>query len=241
MIYLTGDAHGSIDINKLSNRNLKKQCVNITKNDYLIILGDFGLPFLDSEAEETHGEYTFWINWLAQKPFTILWCDGNHENFNYWDSQPVTEWHGGKVQIHPKAPNVIHLMRGEIYDIEGYSFFAFGGALSHDRIYRVLNKTWWTQEEASFEEIENARHNLAKHNYKVDYIITHTPPDIVIKTKFRNSVKNVIPCRTAVFLNEILCSVSYRDWYCGHMHVNDYYSYYRMFCLYNDIIPIENE
>ena len=54
--------------------------------------------------------------------------------------------YSGKVQIHPNAPNVIHLMCGEIYNIEGKKFFTFGGAVSYDKEQRIPNVSWWKQE-----------------------------------------------------------------------------------------------
>ena len=63
------------------------------------------------------------LNKLAALPYQICFIDGNHENFNFWDSQPMIDWMGGKVQIHPKAKNVIHLMRGEVYTIENKKYF----------------------------------------------------------------------------------------------------------------------
>lgn len=43
---------------------------------------------------------------------------------------PVAEWHGGKV--HRIRPHVLHLMRGQIFELEGCRFFTMGGAKSHD-------------------------------------------------------------------------------------------------------------
>ena len=42
MIYLTGDTHGGIDINKLTSKSLKKENLTLTEEDYVIICGDFG-------------------------------------------------------------------------------------------------------------------------------------------------------------------------------------------------------
>ena len=177
MIYFTGDIHGEIDIEKLSYKNWSESR-NLTSDDYLIIMGDFGLPFCDSDVDENNkpadSVYHYWIKWLATKPYTILWIDGNHENFNYWEKQEISEWHGGKVQIHPHAPNVIHLMRGEVYEIDGMTFFAFGGAMSHDKEYRKPNITWWEQEEATETEILNAWNNLEKYNRNVIEVEGHT-------------------------------------------------------------------
>ena len=47
MIYLTGDTHISIDIVKLNTNNFPEQ-KNFTKDDYVIILGDFCLYWHDN-------------------------------------------------------------------------------------------------------------------------------------------------------------------------------------------------
>lgn len=72
MILITGDIHGSHDISKLDNTQnpiFKK----LTKEDYLIICGDFGLVWYNDMAD------TLWRTWLDEKPFTTLFVDGNHD------------------------------------------------------------------------------------------------------------------------------------------------------------------
>ena len=75
---------------------------------------------------------------VNNKNFTTLFVDGNHENFERLYRYPVEEWHGGK--IHKIRDSVIHLMRGETYDIDNKKFFVFGGAKSHDIRDGILNK-----------------------------------------------------------------------------------------------------
>ena len=82
--------------------------------------------------------------------------------------------------MHKIRPSVIHLMRGQIYEIDGKSFFTFGGASSHDiesgildpedpnfkekkkwldrewRSYRVNHITWWVRELPSEEDASEA-------------------------------------------------------------------------------------
>lgn len=233
-VYVTGDIHGGIDIQKLSNKSLRKKNITLSEKDYVIILGDFGLPFFDREAEEQSGEYSYWINWLSEKPYTVLWIDGNHDNFNFWEKQPVTEWHGGRVQIHPKASNVIHLMRGEIYEIEEKTFFAFGGASSYDKEYRKENVSWWEQETASASEMNNAFQNLGIYRNKVDYILTHTPPSDFVR-------KYVIPDyndKTADFFTELKSKTEYKAWFCGHIHADMSLPSQNLFVLYRDVMDI---
>ncbi len=99
MIFVTGETHG--DFTRFSVDIFPGQ-KNMTKDDYVIICGDFGI-WDDSKRER------YWLQWLDEKPFTTLFVDGNHENFDLLASCPFTDWHGGKVQ-HIRD-SVIHLMR----------------------------------------------------------------------------------------------------------------------------------
>jgi len=106
LIFVTGDIHGSRDIQKLSASNFPMQ-PQLSREDFVIICGDFGLVWQDC-AEERR-----WLNWLEEKPWTTLWVDGNHENFDRLHTYPATEWHGGKIQ--KIMPHVFHLCRGQIF------------------------------------------------------------------------------------------------------------------------------
>lgn len=238
MIYITGDTHGEVDICKLSRRNWPEE-KTLTEKDFLVILGDFGFPFFDKNIMEARGymrEYQYWTQWLAKKPYTILFIDGNHDNFNFWDLQPITKKWGGNVQHHPDIPNTYHLMRGEIYTIDGKTIFTFGGAVSTDKTSRVKDVSWWEQEEATDEQIQHALDNLAAHDNKVDYIFTHTMPQSIIQDimTFR-----AIPDKGAEFFDEILKNVDYKIWCCGHFHVNDIDEHIKLQILYKDIKNIE--
>ena len=125
MIYLTGDTHG--DFRRFSTRVFPEQ-KQMTKDDYVIILGDFA-GIWSTDPEDSMEKY--WLNWLEkEKPYTTLFIDGNHENYDRLCQYPVREWNGGKV--HEIQPSVLHLMRGQIFRLCGKTFFTFGGARSHD-------------------------------------------------------------------------------------------------------------
>ncbi len=89
-MYITSDIHGYIDISKLNSRNFPISR-SLTKDNYLIIAGDFGLIWNNRNDEK------YWIKWLTNKNFTTLFIDGNHENFDVLDNYPVEIWNGGKV------------------------------------------------------------------------------------------------------------------------------------------------
>lgn len=128
MLYITGDTH--TDFSRFEEEKFSTQ-PDMNKNDYVIICGDFGgvWNYIVGSIYEKH--------WLDNKNFTILFVYGTHENFERLYKYPIEEWHGGKV--HKIRDFVIHLMRGEIYDIDYKKFFLFGGASSHDIRDGILN------------------------------------------------------------------------------------------------------
>ena len=148
MIFVTGDIHGSRDIQKLSASNFSMQ-PQLSREDFVIICGDFGLVWQDC-AEERR-----WLNWLEEKPWTTLWVDGNHENFDRLHTYPATEWHGGKIQ--KIMPHVFHLCRGQIFQLENRRIFTMGGAESRDKEYRRAGVSWWTEELPAETELQHAR------------------------------------------------------------------------------------
>ena len=249
MIYFTGDTHGGIDMSKLMNKNMRGTCGMPGEDDYLVILGDFGLPFFDDDRKkkkkkkkkgtgELNSEYEKWIKFLKKKPYTILWVDGNHDNHSFWRKQPITKMFGGRVHVHPDAKNVIHLMRGEVYAIDGKRIFAFGGAASHDREYRSEGLNWWATETAQPDEIARAYSNLAVCSNQTDYIVTHTPPDLVMRQLLYNAncMERYVPDRTAFFLDTILKTVRYRAWFCGHLHMDTFIPEYALAVMYQTVM-----
>jgi len=248
MIYITGDIHG--DPTRFSKNAFPEQ-ENMTKNDYVIILGDFGLIWDDKENKNEK----YWLKWLDEKPFTTLFIDGNHENFNKLYSYPVEDWKGGK--IHKISDSVYHLMRGQIFNIDNTTFFTFGGARSHDiqagildrndpdfklkkkeldkdpwNSYRILNETWWELELPTNEEIELGRKTLSKVNH-VNYILTHCPPNSVFKKLDFTEKENAL----TIFLDEVERDIDYDVWFFGHLHDNRKINN-KMIMLYEQIVKL---
>ena len=86
-LLFTGDCHG--DYRRFSKAMFPEQ-KNLTKEDYVIVCGDFGYWTPSQEQEEM-------LDILEQLPFTLLFLDGNHENHAVLDQMEVKLWHGGKV------------------------------------------------------------------------------------------------------------------------------------------------
>ena len=218
MLFICGDTHRTIDIDKLYQYDFSK----CTKNDFLVILGDFG-GIWDNSADEYIDKL------LKDFPMTILFVDGNHENFDKLYQYPIIEWNNGKV--HKIRDRLLHLMRGEIFIIKNKRFFVFGGASSIDKNSRVPYISWWQQELPTNRELENALMNLEKYDNKVDYILTHCCSE-----KTMSKLTNVIYEFDILnkFFNIIEDDVSFEKWYFGHYHIDkDIDSKHS--CLYNTI------
>ena len=85
MIYITGDCHGDYD---RFRDDIFIESKEMTKDDYVIICGDFGLWNESKDQDER-------LDWLTSRPFTTLWVDGNHENYDLLSTYETEMWHGG--------------------------------------------------------------------------------------------------------------------------------------------------
>ncbi len=208
-MYITGDIHGYGDISKLNSKQFR-QSRNLTKEDFVLIAGDFGLVW-DNQNDEI-----YWRKWLLNKNFTTLFIDGNHENFDLLESYPVDNWNGGKVHVINES--IMHLMRGQVFTINGFKFFTFGGARSHDKEFRKENINWWAREMPSNEEYLEGLRNLEKHDWNVDFVVTHTCPASTIELLRQDLSLNIEIDELNTYLDNIKERLNYKCWYFGHFH-----------------------
>lgn len=164
---------------------------------------------------------------------------GNHENFDRLYEYPEEEWHGGKV--HKIRNSVIHLMRGQVFKIDGKKIFTFGGARSHDisggilelddpnfrakkkrldqgyEPYRINHLTWWQREMPSQKEMEEGRRNLEANDYRVDFIVSHCAASSTAALISHGKFK---PDDLTIYLEEIRQKTQFKKWFFGHYHEN---------------------
>lgn len=211
-IFVTGDTHGTIDWKKFNTTQFPEQ-KDLTRDDYVIILGDFGGIWDNGEEDK------YILETYNQRNFTTLFIDGNHENHDLLDKYPVEEWKGGK--IHRITDNVIHLMRGQVFTIDGIKIFTMGGAESTDKWHRTEGVSWWRREMPSTEEYNEAIENLEKVDFKVDYVLTHCAPISIIWEMghgFRWYEKDAL----TGFFDRLIYDfdLKFKTWYFGHYHVD---------------------
>lgn len=229
MIYITGDIHGTISVNRFNTKNFPQQ-KTMTRNDFVIIAGDFGLLW-NGDAEDQ-----YWLKWLNNKNFTTLFIDGNHENFNLLEEYPVEEWNGGKIR--KIKDSVYHLLRGQVFEIEGKKFFTFGGADSHDKEHRRENISWWGREMPSYAEYEEGLMNLDRHHWVVDYVLTHTCSEDALEWLSVHHGFNYQVDQMHRYFNQIKSKLEYEKWFFGHFHLNIELPD-RQRLIYTDILKIQ--
>ena len=231
--YITGDIHGKHDINKLNSKNFPKG-KTLSKDDYVIILGDFGLPWSASGNKSDD----YWLSWLKNKPWTTLFIDGNHENHSMLQELKIINKFNGKVGY--VNDSVYHLRRGEVYIINELKFFCMGGAKSTDKENRKEWISWWSDEIPSFSEMEYGLQNISNNDYRIDVILSHTAPTTVIRNflfKFKlREYEDRMKDATTMYLDEIYSLTVFKKWYCGHFHKNAKIN--NIHFLYDDIIEV---
>lgn len=230
MINVTGDCHGCET--KFIEDNMPGEST-WTADDTLIICGDFGYVWYDDSFPVGKAHFDRLLDMLERKPYDIVFVCGNHENFDEIYRYPEVQRYGNPV--HQIRRNIFHLQRGYIYTIEEKTFFAFGGAYSIDKARRIqdgpdrpinLPVSWWPQELPSKEEYERGISSLKAVDYKVDYIVTHTAPNIALEM-----LKYTLPLQERSgfvmdphdmelrsYFDMIWHNATFTCWYFGHWH-----------------------
>ena len=201
MIYITGDTHG--DITRFKSKELRR----LRKGDTLIICGDFGFAWDGSEREKRL------IKWIGKRRYNVLFVEGTNDNLALLDAYPQAEWQGGKIR---ELSGRLRLMsRGEVFEIEGKRIFAFGGGEAQDEMIGCPNEEGG--ELPCPQEIDNARKNLERVGYKVDYIVTHQPSRKIQQFLAMNQNNTSV---LDSFLDEVREKCEYRRWFFGSIHKN---------------------
>ena len=230
-IFVTGDTHRTNNYNKIRKFGLGVGS-ELTKDDIMIILGDFGALWHNENTEGYRDDLKL-LDWYdTECKWTTVVVLGNHENYDIIEKIPVTEMFGGKVRIVNNS--VILLERGETYKINGKSFLAIGGGGSIDKKRRIPHISWWKQEVIVQGDIDNALHNVAESGYLIDYVISHACPKeyFNLTTMFKEIDLDNSPS----MLQQVFDKVTFDCWLFGHYHQE--HKIDNFVCLFNTIIEL---
>ena len=208
MIYVTGDMHG--DMARFRAPALRR----LKKGDTLLICGDFGFLWDGSKAELAA------LKKLGGLRYTVAFVDGAHENFELLGEYPVADWNGGKA--HHLGGNLYHMMRGQLYSIEGRTVFAMGGGVSPDDGLRDPDENRMRREIPSKEELDQALRAITRAGGQLDYIITHEPPLRIkdfLQLKAQTQAR-AEPTGLNTFFEEMGNCCTFKRWFFGSMHMD---------------------
>ena len=221
-VLITGDTHGNFR-RFLPEFFYEQEWLN--KEDILLIAGDFGGVWYGDDRDSNG------LDFLEQRPFTTAFVSGNHENYDALRAYPPEEWHGGKVRR--IRPSVLLLERGQVFELGGKRIFAMGGGIlepddplflerfqtlnAQGAPFRVNHRSWWKEELPSEAEYREARTNLEKAGWAVDYIIPHCAPTIIQNALLREFST---PDALTDSLEEVCRQCRFKYHFFGHCHSN---------------------
>jgi 3-oxoacid CoA-transferase subunit A len=229
-IYVTGDKHGRL---KPVKQFAKRE--GLSDEDVIVILGDAGFNYYNSERDA-------WTKKVVAKIApTVLCIHGNHEIRP--QSLPrlyhEAQWHGGTVFVEDEFPNILFAKDGEVYDLDGISAIAIGGAYSVDKWYRLENGLRWFANEQPNDKVKaRVEAKLDSLDWKVDVVLSHTCPFGYEPTEaFLPDVdQSMVDTSTEVWLDRIERRLEYKRWYCGHWHIEK--SIDQMRFMFNEFEPL---
>ncbi|MBQ6930001.1 MAG: metallophosphoesterase [Oscillospiraceae bacterium] len=218
MIFVTADTHGEIE--RFEDKQLKK----LKKNDTLIVLGDFGFIWNDSEKTERD------LKKLAKQPYRILFIDGLNENFPQLMQYPETKFGGAHCREIVKD-KIYYIPRGTIITVEDKKLLCFGGCDNYD-VDIIVSENDPTQQ-----DFNRGTANVKLNGYAVDYILTHMPSGKI--NRFINLDSNFYS-ETMDFFDMLAEKVTYTKWYFGCLHMDKYISP-KVQAVYTDVLPLWEE
>lgn len=139
MVYITGDTHG--DYSRFTSPAARR----LKKGDTLIVCGDFGFLWDGGKKERAL------LKKIARLPYTVLFLDGRHENYDLLKEYPIVEWTAERRRRSGKT--CCTFCGGSFTPLNTKPISWFGGGETPDPNLRTDAKTWWEEEMPSGEEM----------------------------------------------------------------------------------------
>ena len=218
MIFVTADTHGELE--RFEDKQLKK----LKKDDTLVVLGDFGFVWQDSDKEHKA------LAKLGKKPYRIVFIDGLGDSFEVLANYPECDFCGAKAREIVKD-RVYYINRGEIAEIEGRKLLFFG---DNDIYDPDIVESF---DDPTQKDFENCATSLENHGDSVDYILTHIPSGRINRFIHLDSHAT---SETMDFFDIIAKNVEYKKWYFGCLHLDKYVSP-KVQGVYTDVLPLWEE
>lgn len=247
MLYVTGDTHGE-NVERFSFKRVPG-LRDLTADDIIVVCGDTALMWPDHEKETV---YT--LKQLEDKPFSIVFVLGNHDNYDWAETLPRVDVLGGtmrQIVVDDIAYENRYIVDSwTVADLSGYHCLLCAHAKSHDiqhlyreddyegiamarkrgEWFRVAHKTWWPQEELDAEAIEPFIQEHEGEHF--DAILTHDCPGMFCRMAGPDDGMRLKPSPQEEYFDSWRSRLDYDVWVHGHMHreffaYRDYEAWYR--------------
>ena len=257
-IYITGDTHGQV-IERFSYRQ-HPDLRNLTTEDFMFILGDFGQPFGKAFYKQAQNTFRF----LNDKPWTTIVIGGNHDDYDYWESCPQVSLCGGiarQATFDNETYSVFFIDHITIFNINDEHILCIPKAESHDiwnlldpedenykmqvrqlkrtgQFFRVKHVTWWPQEKMNVEENMNFMEQHEDEHFTI--ILSHDAPG-KINDFFASDLSRLKSTEGERYLEMLRQHLNFDAWFHGHYHVDATWpSRYddRISCVYYNILQV---
>lgn len=233
-IFITGDQHGCVD--NILYLDYKE---NLTENDLVISLGDFGTPYWSAKRKVKNDLNTFELFNCIHTNYAII--QGNHsKRFERVKWFKQIEFCGANSFYFSQYPNFHFLQNGKVYNFNNMTFLIIGGGYSVDKYYRLEHNMTWESEEQLNDKEKSEIRNLISANGNYNFILSHVAPlELQPTWLFLPQVdQSKVDSTQEVFLSEIRKQVNYQGWFFGHYH-GDYIIGEKEYLLYNNYIEIK--
>jgi hypothetical protein len=205
-IMVLGDCHGEGQF--LRNMIHKAKRLGVKK---IVQVGDFGFW----THEEDGIRYLDWVNEaLRETGIKLYFVAGNHENWDHldWHEKNSPKTYKGHTFI---RSHIIYTGRVNrwVWGEKGSEkvFQAVGGAVSIDKQWRKLGKSYWSQEQIP----ERVVYGLEQAGRKADYLFTHDAPTCV---PMGNLKPDADSAAHRVLMDRIGRATRPNLWFHGHYH-----------------------
>lgn len=207
--YVTGDIHGNFENYSFATRNC-------SPGDAIILLGDSGFNFYLNIKD------MILKNRVNESGFITYCVRGNHdarpENLDSM-KKVYKEDIQNYVYMEDEFPNIFYLIDGFVYNFNGYTALALGGAYSIDKAYRIANHwIWYENEQLSAEEMMQIEKECIGKDF--DFVLSHTcplswqPQDLFLSVAEPLEVDNSMETWMESFKDKI----NWNYWLFGHYH-----------------------
>ncbi len=206
-LYFMGDIHGDF------GAILRFVMIQDIQNAAIIQVGDFGLGFIEDDAER---KLLARLNRILQQRNIHLYAiRGNHDKPSCF------------LGHESRLPNISFLPDYTVLSLSGKKILCVGGALSIDRCNREQDINYWLEEPFIFEEKKIACCS------NIDIVVTHNAPDLVppfgMEGVNHEYFRRDPPLRTDLVQERLDLTKMYRilkqepsnkltHWFYGHFH-----------------------